>query len=824
MKRILSILLALSLLLSITGSVFASSGGANDGTQTSADGAAEETAEPTEGESSTEESDLPEAAEAPEEAEIPVEDSILPTDTEAPPEMPSEESTEEGGDPMEESSEPAEDTVELTEPSDTPVEPEEKEEMPEEVTAQAGGAPIVKGTGLQFVGTLSFTYWRYIGVDAPTQVTCYLQADSIKTLNGTVVYCLDPALNSDGKNYTQSEANNTWGKLPYSLQDAIGLTLAYGYPNISYPASGSNYSSAQEYINAQNYIATQLIIWEFLAGIRSTSTFALTGSTSLRNACDVGWGTVRGTYDAIVAKLQAHNSIPKYASRTEWGAPEYELLYNSSTGTYRYELPAEKQDTWHQYRFDLPNGVSFIKAADGQTIIGFEATAVGALALQTGLTLEAVNEGGFQDISNAGNMCWECNGSQPVCIAPRADPLRAFLALKADVTGSMTARKTSPSGDVEGYCFKIYHWGDSRTWYGKSDAAGALYLTDKEYNQSGNRVYAFNGLIDGDYTFLEQLSVFGAGSVFPASWRVTVTDAAGAVTFDRTFTKADFTTDGNGDCRLKVEGITGLTGGGSMEMVITNAPLTRPVSVMKIDENGEPVVGARLQVLDGRDVVDDWVSDGRAHEISGGLLIGKSYTLHEVEAPEGYRKAEDVTFTVQDTDETQKIVMVDPRIGRITVQKTDTNDEPLAGATFLLEYSTNGGTTWTPVRPATGAENGVGTCSTVGQDGTITTGEDGMAVFAELTVSGVLYRLTETHAPAGFQLLAEPVYTGAIEANTEQPCELYFQVVNVHLLQMPPAGGDGSVRLIGAIAAALTSASLLGLLLLFKRRKPPESV
>lgn len=706
-------------------------------------------------------------------------------------------------------------------------EPPEPEESVAEngAEAKATGVPIIHGKGVRVNGTLTIGYYSYL--DGAYR-TAYIQAIEQKTINGAVVYCLEPEKGSTGQSYTQAEQKDAWNKLSMRTQYAIGVALAYGYPNQSYSASPNDiyWYGNVEMLNAENYIATQLIIWEILSGVRSNrSPYALTGATSYRNAFDVGWDTIRSTYDAIVAKMAKHNDIPAYASRSQ-NAYVYELQYDSSTGTYRYMLPAERQSDWRQCRMELPDGISYLKAADGQTVVGFEATVEAAMALPAeGYTV--TGQSPYLSVEpDTAVVCWTCSGSQTVATMPAGpDPARAYFTLKADVTGSMTARKTSPSGDVEGYCFKIYHWGDSRTWYGKSDAVGALYLTDKEYNQSGNRVYAFNGLIDGDYTFLEQLSVFGAGSVFPASWQIRVTNAAGSVTFDRTFTQEDFTTDDNGDCRLKVEGITGLTGGGSMEMVITNAPLTRPVSVMKIDENGEPVLGARLQVLDGKDVVDDWVSDGRAHEISGGLLIGKSYTLHEVEAPKGYRRAEDVTFTVRDTDEPQEIVMVDPLIGGITVQKADPNDEPLSGATFLLEYSTNGGASWTPVRPATEADNGVGTCSTVAQDGTVTTGDDGKAVFADLTVSGVLYRLTETRAPAGFQLLAEPVYTGAIAANQERPCELYFKVVNVHLLQMPPAGGDGSVRLIGAIAAATASAALLGLgILLFKRRKPPESV
>ena len=69
------------------------------------------------------------------------------------------------------------------------------------------------------------------------------------------------------------------------------------------------------------------------------------------------------------------------------------------------------------------------------------------------------------------------------------------------------------------------------------------------------------------------------------------------------------------------------------------------VIVTKVDEEDNPLVGATLQILDSEGiVVDEWVSDGLEHEA---LLPEGTYTLHEVEAPEGYELAEDQEFTVE---------------------------------------------------------------------------------------------------------------------------------------------------------------------------------
>ena len=69
------------------------------------------------------------------------------------------------------------------------------------------------------------------------------------------------------------------------------------------------------------------------------------------------------------------------------------------------------------------------------------------------------------------------------------------------------------------------------------------------------------------------------------------------------------------------------------------------VIINKTDEEGNPLSGATLQIIDADgNVVEEWVSDGTAHEV---LLPEGNYTLHEVSASEGYIKASDKTFTVK---------------------------------------------------------------------------------------------------------------------------------------------------------------------------------
>ena len=85
------------------------------------------------------------------------------------------------------------------------------------------------------------------------------------------------------------------------------------------------------------------------------------------------------------------------------------------------------------------------------------------------------------------------------------------------------------------------------------------------------------------------------------------------------------------------------------------------ISVKKTDlTTGVELEGAKLTVLDkDGNVVDSWTSvKGEEHLIER-LTVGETYTLREELAPYGYLKAEEVTFTVEDTVQIQKVEMKD---------------------------------------------------------------------------------------------------------------------------------------------------------------------
>ena len=110
----------------------------------------------------------------------------------------------------------------------------------------------------------------------------------------------------------------------------------------------------------------------------------------------------------------------------------------------------------------------------------------------------------------------------------------------------------------------------------------------------------------------------------------------------------------------------------------------KQVSVTKTDITGtQEVPGATLTVKDeDGNTVDTWVSGDKEHYVSG-LEEGKTYTLIEETAPDGYVKAESIEFTVSKEKKNEAYIMKDKQV---SVTKTDiTGTQEVPGATLTVK-------------------------------------------------------------------------------------------------------------------------------------------
>ena len=595
-------------------------------------------------------------------------------------------------------------------------------------------------------------------------------------------------------------------------------------------------------------------------------------------------------YAQIVKLMQAHLTIPSFASAKQEGAPEITLKYDAGSNLYKASVTDTNGVLASDYTFTA-SGVTMSKSGNTLNISApLSALANGSvLASATGRSLDA---------GNMAYMIWTASGKQTVTtVTTSANPVKAYFKVKADaIPGTATVRKTTDSGDVEGYCFKIYRWDSNTSWYGKTDGDGNLYLTDSAYSQSGTKTYTFSNLLDGEYTFLEVLSQKGAGLVFPDSWNITVTNKAGKTVYDRTFTAADFTTDDNGDCRLDRVSITGLTGGGNMTMTIHNAPVPADLEILKTSEDGKvsgitftveewaPGIGycrigryttdgsgkilvpklyvgtkyrltetvpegyigeapKEITIQEGTNTVTfenrpiygsleltkinesnpetklsgaeftvtwpdgstvtmpeelDGAGDGTGVYRLGDLPYG-SYTIRETKAPEGYELSNEV-FTIDITEDGKTYTVSSSgfdgvtnrqQVGSIQVKKVDPEGNPLAGVSFLLEYSQDGKGWKSVTFREEGSLPEVGSCTSSGlKDSILTTAEDGIAMFSGLSISigdnHIYYLLTETTVPEGYTLLPEPAFEGELPQDGSR--EITVTAVNSSQYMLPFTG------------------------------------
>lgn len=241
------------------------------------------------------------------------------------------------------------------------------------------------------------------------------------------------------------------------------------------------------------------------------------------------------------------------------------------------------------------------------------------------------------------------------------------------------------------------------------------------------------------------------------------------------------------------------------------------VKIIKSMPDGGSAAGWKFELYSADNKLVGTFTTGEDGTILTGYLLPGEYTIKEI-IPEGSpyicegSNPQTVTIEAGKTAEVTFTNRLKP--GEISIQKVDTRGEPLAGAEFLLEWSADG-SQWAPVTFTDSLDATEGTSTSEGlTDGKLTSGEDGLIRFTGLHPKS-LYRLTETKAPEGYQLLTEPVHEGGIQVGNEYFVQL--TVVNAPVFELPMTGSMGGrwqfcFQLAGGFA-------LLGLLIYIALKK-----
>ena len=690
------------------------------------------------------------------------------------------------------------------------------------VTAYAATV-TVKYREFVYSGQITFRQYDYSQSTSPTVVNMTISATSslgsgsalyhVKYANGTVAYCIQPGVHSDDSGSYVQGSSGCWYNLPASVQSAIALALACGYPSADYgTAPGDRNSSA--IINAEKWAATQAIIWELICEYRSAYTYDDWGYSPFYDCVDTSrYPTFGLWYDEIAAAMQSANEIPSFATYTELWADVIELKKNAA-GSYTASV-TDTNGVLSAYNFtaNSGNGVTFTRKGNTLTIT---ATAAAAKNLLGEKTYSATGSA-FEMNPDEAVLCWYDRTGRYQAMASYTgvgrDPVRVYIKIRAvEEKGSLTINKVDAETGkaLAGVTYRLF------------DASGNK-VADATTGADGKAVFA--DLPQGKYSY-QEISVPSGYVVDSTKYQITITATALNITQKRINTPAKASieivkVDTNNKTPLQgagfrlydasgkqvTEGYTDANGkltfsglrlgsytykefkapdgyvldttvysavlnqnGQVLKVTRENMPVKGSIEVLKVDaETKQPLAGVvyRLFDADGNKVADG-TTDAAGKVTFSGLRLGK-YFYQEISTVAGYVLDETrYDFSLSTTNLNIKVTRENVVAkGSITVRKVDATGAPLAGAELLLETSADG-KTWTEVSR-------------------ITTDKTGIAKWSDLKI-GTQYRITEVKAPAGYTLLTEPLFTSVLDGSNR---DITITACNSAGFVLPFTGGTG---------------------------------
>ena len=627
------------------------------------------------------------------------------------------------------------------------------------------------GTGAArtaYIKNLGWHFARYGGVAYPDE-PLYCIAPWRSYGASTSGNAVDRGVTLDGSGSTAG--SNVWYAMPEDYREAIGLILLYSDQMWDHAVSVTT-TKKDSNPNVPLRIATQFLIYEIVCGLRDPATFQSNSVNSCGTSGDIFYNAGEASvpyfapkYNALVDAIQAAKKIPSFTGVSVSSAPTITLTGEETSVT-------DSNGVLSNFSFMDGNGAKFYKS--GNTLY----------ITQTGDISESTVYKTARNLPSASDSTyriWYLSGSSYQTTVSldtaSAGSLNAYFKLKtAPRPGSISLTKTTEDGkNLSGWKFGIY-----------SDPACTKLVSGPHTTDSGGKISAA-GLSAGTYYVKELGHTDSAvGEMYYCSGanpqKVTVTAGAAAT------------------------------------VSFTNKRNTGGVKIIKTMPDGGSTAGWKFQVYDSNHKLVGSYTTASDGTILTDYLLPGTYTVKEIipedspytcDAP----NPQTVTISAGQTAEVTFTNRMKP--GEIRIQKTDTHGESLAGAEFLLEWSKDG-RQWQTVTYTDSPDVMEGTCTAEGlTDGKLTSGADGEVRFTGL-YSGSLYRVTETKAPKGYQLLTEPVYEGGIRKDDGNFIRL--TVVNAPVFELPMTGSTGYTAMT-AIQVGTGVALLLILIRLAKKRK-----
>ena len=399
-------------------------------------------------------------------------------------------------------------------------------------------------------------------VGTPGEELCKIFAD------GKEAYCIEPGHTLYSGNTLTEDGSTVWKNLGSAKQKAINLALLYGKPG-----SGKCLSGTED----QKWVATQLIVWEFVSGCRSTSEgYKCTNTKFIDGICAGGANPgVKSVYNAISKSLANYSTVPSFASAIASKAETYEMKY--SDGKYTLTL-TDSNSILSDFSFKTTSGISVSKSGNKLTLTS------------TSPVNDVVTFNSAKSMPDVGKTVLVPYGDitlQDVItgVENDADPIRAYFKVKTS-SGNLKLVKTSEDGNVANIEFTVK--GDDYSKTVKTNSKGEFELTD---------------LVPGKYTVTEHTPTEYAEQ---KSKTVNVeSEKTATVSFSNVLKKWNLT-------------------------------VTKTDAETKSAQGDATLAGAVYGIYNNGKLVDKYTTDKNGSFTTSYYVCGDKWTLKEIEPSEGY--------------------------------------------------------------------------------------------------------------------------------------------------------------------------------------------
>lgn len=399
-------------------------------------------------------------------------------------------------------------------------------------------------------------------VGTPGEELCKIFAD------GKEAYCIEPGHTLYSGNTLTESASTVWKNLGSAKQKAINLALLYGKPGSEKSLSGTE---------DQKWVATQLIVWEFVSGCRSTNDgYKCTNTKFIDGICAGGANPgVKSVYNAISKSLANYSTVPSFASAIASKAETYEMKY--SDGKYTLTL-TDSNSILSDFSFKATGGAS-------ATVSGNKLTLTSSNPLNDAVTFNSAKS--MPSVGNTTLVPYGDASLQDIItgVENDADPIRAYFKVKTS-SGNLKLVKTSEDGNVANIEFTVNGDGYSKT--AKTNSKGEFELTD---------------LVPGKYTVTEHTPTEYAEQ---KSKTVNVeSEKTATVSFSNVLKKWNLT-------------------------------VTKTDAETKSAQGDATLTGAVYGIYNNGKLVDKYTTDKNGGFTTSYYVCGDNWTLKEIEPSEGY--------------------------------------------------------------------------------------------------------------------------------------------------------------------------------------------